>query len=93
MVGLSIGTDAAIEPGVLGNVTRMNTEQHNDEDKSVADAVDDKAKALQQNFGIPAETAAVAADDQLSKLRRKPASNDVDTQRGEAARAEEEAEK
>jgi len=62
-------------------------------DKTVDEAVGNKSSELQDGFGLPADVADVAANDQLSKRRRKPSSNDVDTQRAEAAQAEADAEK
>lgn len=57
-------------------------------DKTADDMVADKSHELQNAFGLSAEDADVAANDQLSKRRRKPESNDVDTERAERAQAE-----
>ncbi len=73
----------------------MSTHDHDTEDApdtTVDEAVSDKSSELIDGFGLPADVAGMAANDQLSKRRRKPASNDVDTQRAEAAQAEAEKE-
>ena len=60
----------------------------NDKDKTIGEAVDERAELLQKTFNLEPETAQVAAENKISKGMRAPGSDDVDTERAAEARTE-----
>lgn len=57
-----------------------------DRDKTIGEAVDERAEVLKNTFNLSPETAQVAAENKLSKGMRAPGSDDVDKQREAEAR-------
>jgi hypothetical protein len=57
-----------------------------DRDKTIGEAVDEHAEILEKTFNLSPETAAVAAQNKMSKGMRAPGSDDVDKDREADAR-------
>jgi hypothetical protein len=57
-----------------------------DRDKTIGEAVDEHAAILEQTFNLSPETAAVAAENKISKGMRAPGSDAVDKDRDAEAR-------
>ena len=58
-----------------------------DHDKTIGEAVGERADLLKKTFNLPPETAQVAAENKIAKGMRAPASDDVDNERAAEARA------
>ena len=58
-----------------------------DRDKTIGEAVDERAEVLEKTFNLSPETAQVAAENKIAKGMRAPASDDVDKDREAQARA------
>ncbi len=58
-----------------------------DHDKTIGEAVDERAEVLKNTFNLSPETAQVAAENKIAKGMRAPASDDVDREREAEARA------
>lgn len=63
----------------------------NERDKTIGEAVDERAEVLQKTFNLSPETAQVSAENKISKGMRAPASDEVDVERAAEARTAPEA--
>ena len=59
-----------------------------DRDKTIGEAVDERAEVLENTFNLSPETAQVAAQNKISKGMRAPGSDDVDKDREAEARSD-----